>query len=753
MTCEYIQLFAGTKPFVFNLFHALEDGTIPSVADKLEGSKHLESTDATGGALEMCTSPSHLEQLPGSGLYAWNEEGEEEESSDEDRNHKHRRRVSQSRSLDRSDEPDSSHFNGQPPNDLKHRATDRTRGIGHFVRERPTKYDRRSGREHAGRHFSNGDELQQNMIQGGPPIRGEAAGLRYDGMHMFRGREGAGPWGMPLRPPPFPEGPPPLLPPSSGFYPGVRAMAGRGAEWSTGFGPMSGMSSGPVEHAHRGRGLGAVGLGINMRIGRPRCLDFEERGFCLRGDLCPMEHGANRIVVEDVQSLSKFNLPVTLPNGRGMSMGSGPLTVSSALMLPSTQATGSRGAPASREPGVPPIGEVPVPANEADLYDPDQPLWNKDRIEASGMITKLPSFRKRPQEQGQEGDAGSKDKTDRASEAVSRGATDGGIHGIDVGSTVWDRIGPVDRGAEGRLHEKDTIEDQQVQSRGHGLWPGKWERKEETLHVHTVTGHGQGSSAQGEVGLAVQRAKDGSSIGSQSTVARGSGSERAQQTLYVSCIPPTSNKAEVLLLHFEKFGQVVDVRIPPHSDRAFVQFASREAAESALASPDAVMGNRFIRLSWANRDSISNGNVGPVPITAHLIPLRSEPTAAHSVHTSKGRGKHGLVMLNGTGASYVPETLAIEGVGQVATSRGSISSVAATGGIVQKKQEELEMMREKIRQKQEALAKKRDDFRRKLDRLANQVNCPPCCCIVSSSQHYNDRAQSRKVAVHSDFDL
>ncbi len=304
-TCEYIQLFAGTKPFVFNLFHALEDGTIPSVADKLEGSKHLESTDATGGALEMRMSPSHLEQLPGSGLYTWIEEGEEEESSDEDRNHKHRRRVSRSRSLDRSDEPDSSHFNGQPPNDLKHRATDRTRGIGHFVRERPTKYDRRSGREHAGRHFSNGDELQQNMIQGGPPIRGEAAGLRYDGMHMFRGREGAGPWGMPLRPPPFPEGPPPLLPPSSGFYPGVRAMAGRGAEWSTGFGPMSGMSSGPLEHAHHGRGSGAIGLGINMRIGRPRCLDFEERGFCLRGDLCPMEHGANRIVVEDVQVLTK----------------------------------------------------------------------------------------------------------------------------------------------------------------------------------------------------------------------------------------------------------------------------------------------------------------------------------------------------------------------------------------------------------------------------------------------------------------
>jgi RNA-binding protein 26 len=92
--------------------------------------------------------------------------------------------------------------------------------------------------------------------------------------------------------------------------------------------------------------------------------------------------------------------------------------------------------------------------------------------------------------------------------------------------------------------------------------------------------------------------------------------------------------------------------------------------------------------------------------------------------------KLGLAQLNGMGSAYVPETPAKERVGQVATSNGSQSSVAASGGIVQKKQEELELMREKIRQKQEALAKKRDEFRRKLERLSNQVNCPSFCCIL-----------------------
>ncbi|GJS61694.1 RNA polymerase II transcription factor B subunit 4 [Tanacetum coccineum] len=30
------------------------------------------------------------------------------------------------------------------------------------------------------------------------------------------------------------------------------------------------------------------------------CMDFEKQGFCLRGDMCPIEHGLNRIVVENV---------------------------------------------------------------------------------------------------------------------------------------------------------------------------------------------------------------------------------------------------------------------------------------------------------------------------------------------------------------------------------------------------------------------------------------------------------------------
>ncbi|GJY32146.1 RNA polymerase II transcription factor B subunit 4 [Tanacetum coccineum] len=37
-----------------------------------------------------------------------------------------------------------------------------------------------------------------------------------------------------------------------------------------------------------------------MGLVRQWCMDFEKQGFCLRGDMCPIEHGLNRIVVENV---------------------------------------------------------------------------------------------------------------------------------------------------------------------------------------------------------------------------------------------------------------------------------------------------------------------------------------------------------------------------------------------------------------------------------------------------------------------
>lgn len=46
--------------------------------------------------------------------------------------------------------------------------------------------------------------------------------------------------------------------------------------------------------------------GRRRRGQRPRCRDYDEKGFCVRGELCPYDHGSDRIVVTDVQSLEQL---------------------------------------------------------------------------------------------------------------------------------------------------------------------------------------------------------------------------------------------------------------------------------------------------------------------------------------------------------------------------------------------------------------------------------------------------------------
>ncbi|KAG6555900.1 hypothetical protein Mapa_002542 [Marchantia paleacea] len=780
----------GTKSFVAKLFHALEDGTVPSSTEEMEPSKPMESGSVVTSTdvVELRTSSPQLERLPSTAVRAFSDEGEDESSDDEDddRNHKHRRRVTRSRSFDRDGEEEDrgmyrkrgrSTDNGQGLRDSDRLANDR-RGPGHAMHsERDNnKFDRRVGREHGSGRF-NSEGGQRGNLRTGPQFRGEGPGPRYDGPNgmmrggMGRGRGLGGSWppiDQRFPPPPFSDGSefaPPLLPPgppTSGFFAG-RGIPGRGVPHTPwpGYGPHPGMGNGPLEHPHplsggmqgaRGPPPMSGGIGLNMSMGRPRCLDFEERGYCLRGDLCPMEHGANRIVVEDVQSLSKFNLPVSIPSGRGMGIGpvSGP---SAGPMLPPGLGMVNRGNRGSRETSSPGMGEDPnllngaAPASvgaEPDLYDPDQPLWNKERPDASAGLRKLSSYQKSTQDPEWDGDLLEKRENQEGSETldvvrVGRGGTSNGAQGTESGPSVWDRIGPVDRVGNrldggprpvgsplegipsGKPPRKDGGEE--MPARGRGVWPVKWNRDVEVddesgpraTIANSIPGRGRGVG-RSETGSG-QRSGEGTSYGSRATGGRGTsgfGSERAQRTLYVSFIPVLSNRTELLTAHFQKFGHVLDIRIPAHSDRAFVQFSRREDAESALTAPDAVMGNRFIRLSWANRDSI------PDPGDNTTSPAVKVPGKSGHVTTTQTVKALEKATLNGT--ANVPAELALsEGAGKAIAANGS-SSLPAISGAALKKQEELEKMREVIRRKQESLAQKRVDFRRKLEaKLAKQV--------------------------------
>ncbi|KAI3725996.1 hypothetical protein L1987_65793 [Smallanthus sonchifolius] len=157
-----------------------------------------------------------------------------------------------------------------------------------------------------------------------------------------------------------------------------------GQSWSP-FGLVPGIPNGSLDMFHllglQGTYRPAINSSLNMGPVRQRCRDFEEQGFCLRGDMCPMEHGMNRIVVEDVQSLSQFNLPISLASANLSiaPVGTGPTPATSVVTNTLPNSKGPHGKNIQHG-----IGDIDSAA-ASDGYDPDQPLWSNASHTSTGL--------------------------------------------------------------------------------------------------------------------------------------------------------------------------------------------------------------------------------------------------------------------------------------------------------------------------------------------------------------------------------
>jgi len=66
-----------------------------------------------------------------------------------------------------------------------------------------------------------------------------------------------------------------------------------------------------------GRGRYNARGGLNLTGRRPRCRDYDEKGYCFRGELCPYDHGHNIVIVDNMTDL-------IAPNQKGNSEGYNP---------------------------------------------------------------------------------------------------------------------------------------------------------------------------------------------------------------------------------------------------------------------------------------------------------------------------------------------------------------------------------------------------------------------------------------------
>lgn len=238
------------------------------------------------------------------------EEKEVSDEDDDDRNHKHRRREARSQSLERDSVETvftRSYKKRNKPFENGHSYRDnitqggenwRNHHMAPIEKEFTSKFDRRRpGLTSVSRaNFDFNSRNRPNQIFSGESVLGRGRGR--DSWNQRDSRFGAVDIASQL----VPQGP---IAPNLFRGRGLPNVSNaQSASWNA-FGLIPGIPNGSLDPLHsiglQGTLRPTLNSSLNMGIPRQRCRDFEERGFCLRGDMCSMEHGVNRIVVEDVQ--------------------------------------------------------------------------------------------------------------------------------------------------------------------------------------------------------------------------------------------------------------------------------------------------------------------------------------------------------------------------------------------------------------------------------------------------------------------
>ncbi|KAJ8546356.1 hypothetical protein K7X08_018939 [Anisodus acutangulus] len=600
---------------------------------------------------------------------------EKEINDDDDRNHKHRRREIHSQSADTETlEPVLSRpfgkrnkpfENGHPYQEGDSHWSDtrfgKRRGMGSFARTPSDSYQRM--------------RLNHSLSGHAGPGRGP-------------GRE-SGAWGPCESRFSSIDIASQLVPPFLYTGRGMQNFSGgQSSSWNA-FGMVPGIPNCGLDTLHtlglQGTLRTALNPAMSMGIPRQMCRDFEERGFCLRGDMCPLEHGVNRIVVEDVQSLSQFNLPVSLPSAHML----GPSTAQGSLPAIGPSSSSASGKALHSKSINPPVIDGGLGLTDtfgggsvdggADFYDPDQPLWSNDHPTTSSAL--LDVNRSKIDDTGPSLNADSSDQDQVGLydgcnlEHLDRGA------GAASGSqSVWRRISS----SKNKLESFSSTQ---------GVTPHSKKAYVDTIDPQMMESSSEPQSCSGH-----NMRKP---------------SQKALRTLFVGGIPQKENKPEALLSHFRKFGEVIDIYVPVNGERAFVQFSKREEAEAALKAPDAVMGNRFIKLFWANRDRIMDDGVNGS--SSNL--LRSGTPSTVPPHLSvPHKRKDNLQTVAPKSAENAVVPLATSDLPKPVAQNYPKTTTA-----LQKKMEALELLKEEMRKKQEMLEQKRNVFRRKLDKLEKQA--------------------------------
>ncbi|KAM7129684.1 RNA-binding protein 26 isoform 5-T5 [Ciconia maguari] len=333
--------------------------------------------------------------------------------------------------------------------------------------------------------------------------------------------------------------------------------------------------------------------------GRPplpkkRCRDYDEKGFCMRGDMCPFDHGSDPVVVEDV------NLPGILPFPAQPPVVEGPpppgLPPPPPILSPP---------PVNLRPPVPPPG--PLPPSLPPVTGPPPPL---PPLQPAGMDAPPNS----------------------ATSSVPTVVTTGIHHQPPPAPPSLFTAGVVLRLCPQETYDTDGYNPEapsitntsrpMYRHRVHaqrpnliGLTSGDMdlpprEKPPNKSSMRIVVdaesrkrtiGAGDGGVPTKKTWFDKQNFNRTNSPGFQKKVQFGNENTK----LELRKVPPELNNISKLNEHFSKFGNLVNLQVAYQGDPegALIQFATHEEAKKAISSTEAVLNNRFIKVYWHREGS------------------------------------------------------------------------------------------------------------------------------------------------------
>lgn len=480
-----------------------------------------------------------------------------------------------------------------------------------------------------------------------------------------------------------------------------------------------------------------------------RCRDYDEKGFCIRGDLCPFDHGNDPLIVDDVTlpTMIPFPPPPALPR---------------MPMPPMTEPPPGMPMPLPPHGQPPPPGIYPMPAGgpPAILSRPTGGLLptGPPLIPATGIDTPPHS------------------RTSTSSPLA--------LPGVGPPPNPPPPLPPSSSSSSASLHPQYTLSEYNYDPEAYnpespGLTgPGRAQYRHFIPRIQTqrpnliglTSGDGLNSRA---ANIVIQTEPSVTSV-SNSEMRFNSEQENRKRCLpstdgpqvkkpwmdkpnfnnqhkptfpkkhyYVNTklevrkIPRELNNITKLNEHFSKFGTIVNIQVVFGGDpeAALIQYTANDEARRAISSTEAVLNNRFIRVYWHREPTANTQEQGPSQSTnpgqqhppTHKVINKQHPAASYVLNKTipKHHAATGTAGITGSteptspsqepSVGLTPPSSLVKGPFSRTVLKAASKSLGKTGKALE--------AQEALKKKQEALKLQQDMRKKKQEMLEKQIEC------------------------------